>query len=226
MTLRFDALLANQVAQRIVAARTARHLTQDALAERLETATRNLQRIESGRQNLTLGTIERIAHALGEEPAALLPGRTSRFVPRGEFAATPRVVPVVALARVATLVRDPQGVELEGWWIVDRPADGFFFGARIDDDAMEPLVPAGSYSLFRAPADEGSRSAIFLWQRRSPGEAEDGGTFFVRRRLAEERLVGGVVRVTLGALKRREVSETYILDDTLRPVARFVCALH
>lgn len=46
-------------------------MTQERLAEILETATRNVQRIEAG-QNLGLATLERIAQALGVEPQELL----------------------------------------------------------------------------------------------------------------------------------------------------------
>ena len=131
-----DETLAKQVARRIVEARTARHLTQDVLAERLETATRNLQRIESGRQNLTLGTIERIARALGEEPVALLPARATRFLPRGEGVKAPAVVPVVSLNAAAGLIRDPRSVDAEGWWIVDDPGNGVVFGCKVEGDSM------------------------------------------------------------------------------------------
>ncbi|MBK6533451.1 MAG: helix-turn-helix domain-containing protein, partial [Deltaproteobacteria bacterium] len=43
--------MATQVARRIAAARTACGVSQEVLAERLGMATRNLQRIEGGRQN-------------------------------------------------------------------------------------------------------------------------------------------------------------------------------
>ena len=53
-----------QVGQAIAAARRAGGLTQEDLAERLETAVRNVQRIEAG-QNVTVNTLSRIAIALG-----------------------------------------------------------------------------------------------------------------------------------------------------------------
>lgn len=53
-----------QVGQAIAAARRASGLTQEDLAERLETAVRNVQRIEAG-QNVTVNTLSRIAIALG-----------------------------------------------------------------------------------------------------------------------------------------------------------------
>jgi transcriptional regulator with XRE-family HTH domain len=59
------------VAHRIAVIRRAQGLTQEDLAERLQTAPRNVQRIEAG-QNLTLRTLERIARALDVEPSELL----------------------------------------------------------------------------------------------------------------------------------------------------------
>jgi transcriptional regulator with XRE-family HTH domain len=71
---------AARVTRRIAEARQAKGLTQEELAALLETAPRNVQRIEAG-QNLTLGTIERIAHALGLEPEDLVVGAGSTGMP-------------------------------------------------------------------------------------------------------------------------------------------------
>ena len=59
------------VARNVASIRKRRGLTQEELAEILGTAARNVQRIEGG-QNLTLATLERVAGALGVEPAELL----------------------------------------------------------------------------------------------------------------------------------------------------------
>lgn len=58
----------HRIARRIASVRVERGMTQEQLASRLEIATKNVQRLESGRQNLTLATIERIAGALGVAP--------------------------------------------------------------------------------------------------------------------------------------------------------------
>lgn len=57
-----------RIARRIASVRAERGLTQEQFASRLEIATKNVQRLESGRQNLTLATIERIAGALDVPP--------------------------------------------------------------------------------------------------------------------------------------------------------------
>jgi HTH-type transcriptional regulator/antitoxin HipB len=64
-----------RVAKRIVVERRAARMTQEQLAELLGTATRNVQRIESGAQNLTLITLSRVARALGVRPEQLVAGR-------------------------------------------------------------------------------------------------------------------------------------------------------
>ncbi|WP_411280351.1 helix-turn-helix domain-containing protein, partial [Gemmatimonas sp.] len=49
------------VARRIAEVRRLAGITQEALAEQLGIALKNVQRIESGRQNLTLQTLARVA---------------------------------------------------------------------------------------------------------------------------------------------------------------------
>lgn len=61
-----------RVARRIAARRVACGLTQEQLAQLLDTVARNVQRIESGKQNLTLQTVARIASVLGVDPETLL----------------------------------------------------------------------------------------------------------------------------------------------------------
>ena len=61
-----------RVAQRIAQRRRDAGMTQEDLADCLDTAVRNVQRMESGTQNLTLGTLVRIAKALGTEPEDLI----------------------------------------------------------------------------------------------------------------------------------------------------------
>jgi putative transcriptional regulator len=78
--------------RRVAEVRVQRGWTQAELAERLNIALQNMQRIEQGRQNLTIATLTRLAHVLGcavrdlfEEPTSTAttgPGR-----PRVERAA-------------------------------------------------------------------------------------------------------------------------------------------
>ena len=56
----------------IRAARSARSMTQEAVAARSGMGWRHLQKIEAGEVNVTLRTICRVATALGVDPSALL----------------------------------------------------------------------------------------------------------------------------------------------------------
>jgi transcriptional regulator with XRE-family HTH domain len=64
--------LVERVALRIGELRRARGITQEQMAERLGTAVQNYQRIEGGKQNLTLVLVARIADVLAVDPMALL----------------------------------------------------------------------------------------------------------------------------------------------------------
>ncbi len=69
------------VARRLAATRRQRGLSQENLAALLGIAVKNLQRIESGKQNLSLETIDRICKALGV-PADSLLGASTREAAR------------------------------------------------------------------------------------------------------------------------------------------------
>ncbi|MBK7402869.1 MAG: helix-turn-helix transcriptional regulator [Myxococcales bacterium] len=57
------------MARRIAALRQELGLTQEELASKLGIAHKNVQRLESGRQNLTLQTLARVAKVLEVTPA-------------------------------------------------------------------------------------------------------------------------------------------------------------
>jgi len=68
------------VGRRIAELRLALGLTQDQLGERLDMDTNNLQRIETGRQNLTIRTLVRVANVLDVPVRALFDEPESRKV--------------------------------------------------------------------------------------------------------------------------------------------------
>ena len=82
--------LAMRVAKRIAYLRTASGITQEELASRLEIALKNVQRIESGRQNLTLSSVERIAVALRVDVRELFAKATAARQPEMRASATRR----------------------------------------------------------------------------------------------------------------------------------------
>lgn len=70
-----------RVTRRIAEAREDKGVTQEELAALLDTAPRNVQRIEAG-QNLTLRTVERIAQVLGLTAEELVLGTLPRNRPK------------------------------------------------------------------------------------------------------------------------------------------------
>lgn len=72
-----------RVARRIAEVRVGLGLTQEAVAERLGISLKGVQRIEQGRQNLTLRTLVRVAQVLGVQVIALFEAPTAKQVRRG-----------------------------------------------------------------------------------------------------------------------------------------------
>lgn len=63
--------ITQQVGRRIAELRQGEGVTQEAFAERLGVSLKYVQRIEGGRQNLTLRSLARLASMLGVAPAEL-----------------------------------------------------------------------------------------------------------------------------------------------------------
>lgn len=171
-------------------------LTQEALAVRLGIATKNVQRLESGRQNLTLETLARVALALGVTPSDLVtPTRptTSRRSREGAGAIPftrvlgptpdPRAIPLLTLRAAAGAFGHGDIVETEEWVVPSsrRPPTSGMFVARVDGDSMEPTIPEGSFVLFRGPVLGPLQGRVLLVQLRSASDPETGGQYVVKR---------------------------------------------
>ncbi|MBK8170543.1 MAG: helix-turn-helix transcriptional regulator [Sandaracinaceae bacterium] len=70
------------IGRRVAEHRRAHEWTQAALAERLGVTSEYLQRIEAGRENLSIRSLVEIANGLGDRIAALLEEPVSRSVRR------------------------------------------------------------------------------------------------------------------------------------------------
>jgi transcriptional regulator with XRE-family HTH domain len=143
-----------RVARRIAHIRRVAGATQEDLAGRLGIALKNLQRLESGKQNLTLQTIARVAVALEVEPEELLVDTPPRQVPGHlplvayDGGPPPRPVPVLHLEAAAGYVRQGRHADVVGWTLL-RTDDERPFVAQVMGHSMEPLIPDGSWCLFR-----------------------------------------------------------------------------
>jgi UDP-N-acetylglucosamine 1-carboxyvinyltransferase len=239
--------LAHMVARQIAELRAARGLTQEALATRLDIATKNVQRFESGRQNLTLKTIERIAGALRVDSLALLPtvavdgphrdgppSALSVLVDAG-FAVVPasqprqrpaNSVPVVdLLAAAGSMDRDPSTVDVLGWTVLRRrgaPPRGTFV-AQVRGASMAPRIPDGSVCLFGA-ARSPIEGRIALVAHHGITDSDIGGAYAIKKVGKLARLRDGRTRVLLRSLN---ASYPPVLlhtteDDDLRVIAELI----
>ena len=182
-------VLQRRLAARLAQLRNACGLTQEDLAGRLGIAVRNLQRMESGRQNLTLQTIEKVARALALDLDVVVPiaeDRPSRVpvslfvVPPLAEGRPPRPVPILTLEAAAGYARTGRAHESLGWTLIGRPVDGRAFVAQVAGRSMEPLIPDRSWSLFRS-ADDVAVGTIGLFEIRRTGDADDGAAYVVKR---------------------------------------------
>lgn len=213
--------LAALVARRIKALRGARGLTQDAVAEALGMAAKNVQRLEAGRQNLTLQSLQNIADVLNVEPYELLREPTSiapanpelmlrralraveRLGHRVYEADAPRsreAVPVLTLQAAASSFGRGRDVETLAWIKIQRlraSRGTNRFVAQILGRSMSPGVPSGALALFRAPIAGPLEGRVVLAQWRDYADPETGGSYVLKRLSSVEPRPTGGVRIRL-----------------------------
>lgn len=197
------AVLQRRVAAWLASLRVSAGVTQEEMASKLAMATRNLQRLESGSQNLTLQTVERFARALGvpSETAFPIVGDRQRrgpsdlhVVPAAAEGRAPRAVPLFSLGAAAGYVRSGRSAAAIGWTLLpgtaDQPApsrsERRMFIAQVSGRSMEPLIADRSWSLF-SPVSEVPEGAIGLFELRRRGDRDNGGSHVVKRLARRER---------------------------------------
>lgn len=209
--------LVRRVAAAIGTIRRSRGLTQEGLAAALDIAAKNVQRIESGKQNLSLETIERICTALDVPPERLfmlddavvttgVPTVRDRLEQAGfrvrSAAESGRrasdAVPIMTVkAAAGRLDGTGNSAEILGW--VRIPDVGArragTFVAEVRGTSMEPRIPDGALGLF-APA-RGSPSKGRTLLIANTDDAELGGPYVVKVVDAVETLSDGRTRVHL-----------------------------
>jgi transcriptional regulator with XRE-family HTH domain len=217
-----------RVGRRIGELRRQRGLTQAELGERLGIAQKNVHRLESGTQNLTLRTLERVAAAL-ELPVDALWGDDAghdtdadrHWAPLwSETHASPRPVPILSLAAAAGFARDGQLPAVRGWALVDRPADERYFIVRTEGDSMAPTIPDGSWCLYRRAVLPPAVGSIVLVEL---DRVVDGGRYLVKR-LRSLGMVDGQRQVVLESINPAYAPLTLsgFSDDDFHLIAEFV----
>ena len=191
-----------RVGRRLGALRAERGLKQQQVADRLEGALKNLQRIEGGRQNLTLRTIFRVTRALGVAPeAAVVEGALGEFLKvepgaiKSASPLAPRPVPVFRIEAAAGFARDGQLAEVVGWAILPQAVDERHFICRVEGDSMQPDVPSGSWNLFKRTIELPTPGKVVLVEL---DQFEVGGRYVVKRLDRLERRKG-VLKLVLSS---------------------------
>ena len=215
------------MAERIASERKRRGITQEELASRLDIAAKNLQRIESGRQNLTLRTVERVAAALQVDAASFFSlhdpvrsssGSTARrarspdplerlgaagFEVGGSGVRRPAgAVLVTTLAAAGgALSRASSRIATLGWVrIPERRTSALgWFVAEVKGDSMAPRIPDGALCLFRPALGALPLGRVVLLEHRARAEPDLEGPFAVKRLLRVEQRGDGPIRVSLGS---------------------------
>lgn len=232
------------VARRIAEVRRLAGITQEALAEQLGIALKNVQRIESGRQNLTLQTLARVATALGVAPPSLIAdvsakapqlGPRAARAPRAPFTrvadgARSGAMPLMTLRAACGAFGDGDEVEVAEWVVPNtrrRIGQATGFVAQVTGTSMEPLIPDGAFVLFRAPVRGPLVGRVLLVQMRDASDPETGGAYIVKRIADIRRTRGGASRVRLVSENPEHKPLTLTLDDSadVRFVAEVVDVL-
>lgn len=192
------------VARRIKALRQARGLTQDAVAEALGIAVKNVQRLEAGRQNLTLKTLVHVADVLDVEPHELLKGgavtlpdadvslrRALRGLARlghevfGADSPPARGgVPVMSLQAAASRFGGARNVEVSAWLRLKGTRQSQLVGrfvAQVRGRSMTPAVPSGALALFRSPVVGPLEGRVIVAELRDHSDPETGGAYVLKR---------------------------------------------
>lgn len=242
--------LTPMIARRIAETRVSMGLTQQALAQRLSIDPKNVQRIEAGRTDFKLSTIESVAEALGVDPLGWFSPRgqpTARSAPAGkldfdalvaagyaivgpEQRAPTGAVPITTLRSAASHLSHGQHVEVLGWLrmrgrSVSSPSQRFV--AQVDGRAMEPDLPEGSFCLFEHPMRGDPQGRIVLVQMRGTQDPETGASHAVKRLGGVRATSQGRLEVRLESINPAFAPYALPLDDpgSLNVVAGFVRAL-
>jgi type I restriction enzyme R subunit len=143
-------------------------------------------------------------------------------------------VPLVPLQATAGAFSDPQHVEDDNWeWVAVDPKRRLrrgMFVAQVVGKSMEPVIPDGSYCLFRAPVIGTRQGMIVLVQLRDSVDPDNGERYTVKRYLSEKVPDGDSwshVRITLKPINPdfQPIEITGAEDGELQVVAEFVDVL-
>lgn len=143
-----------------------------------------------------------------------------------------RCVPLLTLEAAAGAFSESQEVNPEDWQWVEietghRLREGMFV-AKVVGKSMEPLIPNGSYCLFRAPLEGTRQGKVVLVQLREAADPETGGRYTVKRYQSEKEVsADGTwrhVRITLKPINPDFKPIEFTAEDEadVRVIAEFI----
>lgn len=242
-----DDLLQHQVGRGMARARLAKGWTQETFARALGIGLKNAQRMEHGRQNLTLRSLARVCAVLGLDVAALLElgrevepmlaqradGRMTGLRPtgwlllRGASLPGAPAMPVYDLRILAGTSQAPQLSRPVGFAVAPEGRhanrDGLFL-ARVHDDSADPRIQSGQWCLFRQPVAPPLIGKLVLV---AEAERDGHGAHCRLKRVTGLKWLAGGVQVRLDAtssdapaqyLTAKSESELLVLGELVEPL--------
>lgn len=160
--------------------------TQEEAAEEIGLHVKHLQRLESGRANVTLVTLIACALAYAVPLQALFeteraPREPFRRLPDDQARPFRNSIPLYTLRAAAGRFGSSQQVEPAAWVTPRglRPQKSLFV-ARVTGESMNRRIPSGSFVVFRAPPRMPLQGKIVLAQHRSIADPDHGGQYTVK----------------------------------------------
>lgn len=96
-------------------------------------------------------------------------------------------LPVYSLAAACGNFGEGVPVEMEGWIKTEGRLSRNMFVTKVHGKSMEPLIPDGSYCIFRTPVVGSRNNKIVLVQHNSIEDHETGGKYTVKKYVSKKR---------------------------------------
>jgi type III restriction enzyme len=170
--------------------------------------------------------------ALAPVQASMPPNAPMVAVPKEQRREWENCMPLVSLRMVAGTQGTQPGFEtLPGWagyWI--RPEENLLieqgmFVAQVHGSAMEPLIPSGSWCVFRNPGKGNREGKTLLVRHSGISDSAMGGQYTVRKWYSSPGVPGGFPKITLRGispdsspivLEPRKIDEVEVLAEWVR----------
>lgn len=167
----------------------------------------------------------------GKEKAKTLPFRKVDGKPEEQFKSC---IPLLSLKAAAGGFGDTFDVEPEAWVEpnTNRKLSSGMFVAQVVGHSMEPLIPDGSYCLFRFPVVGSRNGRIVLVEHHEIHDPENGGSYTVKKydskKVVSEDGSWRHTQINLEPVNPqfKSIRLTENIEGEIRVIAEFVEVLH